>query len=280
MTYEDPFLDDILAQPDEDVPRLLFADWLLDQPGPGQVARGEFIHLQCLLARQAPGGLRPSDHLSRERAYLEEYSRTWGTPFQRLGCTCWEFRRGFVEGVALPASVLLEHHRTLFRMGPLRELRLTRCAGLVRSLAQIPQLGNVEILDLENNFLDDHAFEELFASPYLTRVRTLLLWSNRMADHGMEALTQARMPGLTRLDLSHNQIGDEGALTLANSELLGRLALLDLTANRITDTGALALASSPYAASLGWIDLSKNHISQATQSILRERLAGRVQVWG
>ena len=41
------FLADIKANPDDDTPRLILADWLTDHDDP----RGEFIRLQCRLAR-------------------------------------------------------------------------------------------------------------------------------------------------------------------------------------------------------------------------------------
>jgi uncharacterized protein (TIGR02996 family) len=46
MSREEDFLQAILENPDDDVPRLIFADWLEEQGDP----RGEFIRLQCELA--------------------------------------------------------------------------------------------------------------------------------------------------------------------------------------------------------------------------------------
>src|SRR4051812_3791491 len=51
MTHEEAFLQDIVENRDDDTPRRIFADWLLDQDDPVSLARGEFIHLQCDLAR-------------------------------------------------------------------------------------------------------------------------------------------------------------------------------------------------------------------------------------
>ena len=52
-TTEAAFLADILAHPDDDTPRLIFADWLQEN---GQELRGEYIRVQCQLAAwQAPG---------------------------------------------------------------------------------------------------------------------------------------------------------------------------------------------------------------------------------
>ena len=48
MTTEDAFILDILEYPDDDTPRLVYADWLDDH---GDPERGELIRVQCALAR-------------------------------------------------------------------------------------------------------------------------------------------------------------------------------------------------------------------------------------
>ena len=45
--HED-FLQAVLAHPDEEAPRLIYADWLEEQ---GEADRAEFIRLQCELPR-------------------------------------------------------------------------------------------------------------------------------------------------------------------------------------------------------------------------------------
>src|SRR5258708_2040694 len=123
MTHEEAFLQDILENREDDTPRRVFADWLLDLPDAVSAARGEFIHVQCDLARVPAGTPRPERLVRRERVLLETHAREWGSLFQRLGCTCWEYRRGFVEGVGLAASSLLTQAATLFRAAPVRELK-------------------------------------------------------------------------------------------------------------------------------------------------------------
>jgi uncharacterized protein (TIGR02996 family) len=56
MSQEEHFLQAILAAPDDDTPRLVYADWLDERGDP----RGEFIRLQCELAKLAVAdGRRP-----------------------------------------------------------------------------------------------------------------------------------------------------------------------------------------------------------------------------
>lgn len=51
-TAADAMLADILANPDDDLPRLVFADWLMEQPDAGSQARGLFIAAEIALVRE------------------------------------------------------------------------------------------------------------------------------------------------------------------------------------------------------------------------------------
>jgi uncharacterized protein (TIGR02996 family) len=48
MTERDAFLAAVLESPDDDTPRLIFADWLEEN---GDPERAEFIRAQCDLAQ-------------------------------------------------------------------------------------------------------------------------------------------------------------------------------------------------------------------------------------
>jgi len=279
MTQEDAFLQDILEHRDDDVPRRIYADWLLDHDDQVRVARGEFIHLQCDLARlSAAGSARPRELVQRERKLLEQHGREWGSLYQRLGCTCWEYRRGFVEGVGMPASAFLNQAASLFRSTPLRELKLYAALGHMPDVASSPFLQYLQTLDLERNDLSNCELLALAQSPYLKQLKTLLLWHNQIGDEGVIALAAAELPCLDRLDLSRNLLTDEGIMAMARADWMKHVRLLDLTANQIGDQGALALARMPFDA-LTWLDLTKNPIGIVGQQALRERFGPRVQVW-
>ncbi|MGL4550831.1 MAG: TIGR02996 domain-containing protein [Gemmataceae bacterium] len=280
MTHEEAFLQEILETHDDDTPRRIFADWLMDRGDAVSAARGEFIHVQCDLARFAPDARRPPDLLRRERDLLAAHGREWGTPFFRLGCRCWEYRRGFVAGVGLPASSLLAHAPALFRLAPLREVKLYEASGLLADLAGCPALAPVRVLDLEKNELGDADLAGLAGPNRLADLRSLMLWSNRISDAGLHALAAAAPPRLETLDLSGNVIGNDGAAALADSPFFGRLRRVALSNNRVGDAGALALAGSPFAATLGLLDLAKNPIGPAGTAALRQTFGGRVHVLG
>src|SRR5262249_36789673 len=58
MALDDAFLEDIVAHPEDDAPRLIYADWLDEQDAPEDRARAEFIRVQCALARTEEEGPR------------------------------------------------------------------------------------------------------------------------------------------------------------------------------------------------------------------------------
>src|SRR5262249_20802400 len=109
----DPFLRAILENPDDDTPRLVYADWLEERDDP----RGEFIRVQCRLARMSgEDPLRP-DLEARERDLLASHGEGWVGPL-RPWVTGWTFRRGFLERVRVTVPVYLEHADVLLRLAP------------------------------------------------------------------------------------------------------------------------------------------------------------------
>jgi type IV pilus assembly protein PilB len=95
MSPHDTFLRAVIENPDDDAPRLVYADWLDEQGDP----RGEFIHAQCEMGRQSCCGV-PYFKLRRKALrLLRRHGREWVRPFQGLVRRSW-FRRGFVEQVA------------------------------------------------------------------------------------------------------------------------------------------------------------------------------------
>jgi uncharacterized protein (TIGR02996 family) len=119
----DAFLRAILENPDDDTPRLVYADWLEERDDP----RGEFIRVQCRLART--GGddpLRPGLE-AREQDLLARHGEEWVGSL-RPWLTGWVFRRGFLVRVRVTVTVYLEHADALLGLAPacLVELDLTQ----------------------------------------------------------------------------------------------------------------------------------------------------------
>jgi uncharacterized protein (TIGR02996 family) len=67
----------IWEHPHEDTPRLMYTDWLTEQGGEVNVARAEFIRVQCELARSSREMPRWTELRRRERQLQGAYSGAW-----------------------------------------------------------------------------------------------------------------------------------------------------------------------------------------------------------
>ena len=136
MTDADAFLANIIAEPDSDAPRLVYADWLDDH---GEGDRAEFIRVQCGLAKVDENNRDIHPLASRERELLEKHQQEWLRPLRDLAYPegrgwlgRWRtkivfaavFRRGFPESVVLPCGRFLQRGETLFRAAPIQEVQL------------------------------------------------------------------------------------------------------------------------------------------------------------
>src|SRR6476619_208277 len=95
MSDHDALVQAILHAPDDDAPRLVYADWLEEN---GDADRAEFIRVQCRVARLP--FYDPDYAALTRRTYelLVRHRRAWRIPYLAAR---QEFRRGFVETVAL-----------------------------------------------------------------------------------------------------------------------------------------------------------------------------------
>lgn len=157
MTHEADLLRAVLARPDDDTPRLAYADWLDDRGQSGDAERAEFIQVQVGLARESfieacrlePFATPPSrygthagsghcpgcDLAARELelfAAAGQWQHEWMGPVHALtvcgiewsAYLCW-FARGFVERVKCSAAEWLTHADAMLAAHPVRRVHLT-----------------------------------------------------------------------------------------------------------------------------------------------------------
>lgn len=257
MTHADAFLQDILAHPDDDAPRLIFADWLEEQGHANSTARAEFIRIQCALAARNLLEQQRAELMRREKQILAEWEKEWVRPIRRLIET-WEFHRGFIDDVVMLDHKFFTHARQLFRRAPIQRLglqiRIYRDFGLpcnIAALADNKHLRRLRGLGLKENQLDSRHLRALIVSEHLT--------------------------SLTELDLSYNRIGDSGIRALAGWPLLSQMKYLNLRGNDMGTTGVRALTNaleeldrSPEGLRLQQLELSHHNLSSAGQRVIAE----------
>jgi uncharacterized protein (TIGR02996 family) len=258
-----PFLAAILDAPDDDAPRLVYADWLDEH---GDSARAEFIRLDIQLARTPL--TNPDQPALKRRAseLLQPHFQEWVDRLPQFPGVHWEaFTRGFVSVVKFETpDAYFDHAAEVFAAAPIREVRLHNfhwqdCPRLAESRS----LRRAHVLDLnDGNGIANKGAEALFRSEHLANVTQLLLGKNLLGSAGARAVAEAPyMRGLTRLRLERNDMYDDGLRFLAASKRLTLLRILDVSRTRTGDPGVEALARSRGLRRLQYLDLSSNHVT-------------------
>jgi uncharacterized protein (TIGR02996 family) len=283
-TDRDALLAAIRADPDDDTPRLVFADWL-EEHGEADFAR--FIRLEIERDRL------PRDDPRRRALHDGAFALRKAFPgaVGDLGILS-PTRRGFHADIQAGVFAL---RAGLDRLGPYAP----RPSVLLSGHGRDEQAAEEEAAGGGPDRLGA-ALGELFASPWVRqwgaleffgprltaeRVRAifapgnltgldLLGFSGGADDGAVRALTGAALPRLTALGLHEVRGRDEPLLTpaavsvLAASPLLARLRHLSLWGEWVTEDGLRALAGSPRAAGLRSLYVWPRHPSAAGLRVL------------
>jgi len=222
MSDHDALLGGVLANPDADLPRLVYADFLEETGTPGNVARAEFIRTQIELASEEPDDQRRLELRVRERLLLNGNVKAWLAPLRTRGealqnpGTHGLFRRGFVETVWMPATVFTWKAAKLFARAPVTELRVTRTTlAELEDLLREPTATHLTALDLCDRRLGDAAVRAILDSPLLANLRTLRLRACGLTADAVEPLMDAPPSWRpARLEVGLNAIPPAGLATL------------------------------------------------------------------
>ena len=139
MAERSDFLDAIRAAPDEDAPRLIYADWLDDQ---GEGERAALIRFQCAEIADDPVAVRATgDRQARQvpRCDIVALARRIGLDLGSLTADdLLGFRRGFLAGFRYPYNPKLSALRRLLAEEPMEECHITVTGrSLVASVAAL-----------------------------------------------------------------------------------------------------------------------------------------------
>ncbi|HVK12165.1 MAG TPA: TIGR02996 domain-containing protein [Gemmataceae bacterium] len=121
---DDPaFIRAIAAAPDDDAPRLVYADVLDERGDEASVARAEFIRVQIERARLVPRTPRWNDLWHRDTALLD-WARRWREELPVVqGVTYGGFIRGFIDRVTVTIGATLPPaFESVFDAVPVRRL--------------------------------------------------------------------------------------------------------------------------------------------------------------
>jgi uncharacterized protein (TIGR02996 family) len=247
----DAFLDAIFTHPDDDTPRLVYADWLQEH---GQENYARFIRLQCAAAR--------------EKLWSDEANRLWeeiGRVWNRLDGEWWpatreawevpaligkwdshtsrmiyrmgrragwldavHFERGFLRPSVPVTAELLLHlaaHDSPIGFGTL--FLITADNAALESVAELPALRWVTRVECPSSWAAwgyheprSDALNEFLCSVHLRRVKTLDLSKYWLMQENVPVLLNA--PNLASVEELHVRFGEDPACEPEETVLLLR----------------------------------------------------------
>jgi uncharacterized protein (TIGR02996 family) len=300
MTDLDALRQAVLAAPDDDLPRLVYADCLEENGDPD---RAEFIRVQIELARQPE--YEPFAVLCKARKQEWVTGHPWWATLPFLpssGLVSWngfKFHRGFGWSIQVshlpavhhtvvlglldqePIGELLLHTATLDqwqefatsewlpRIRSLAFVSLTSPNEPLRVLRDSPNAGGVRSLRLDHTNVPSIPLilEDLFAAP-LGRQLTALTMRHGYgsADEWVEAIASSGKVALTDFDLYQMGFGPAAARVFMDSKLARQAEVLRLQGNPLQSSGMEILATG--VERLRVLDLTNTHLDADAAEVL------------
>ena len=279
MTTLDALHAAVVARPDEDTPRLAYADHLDELGGDSNAARAEFIRVQIERARLPRTDPRRAELLARERELAGVWAWEWAVPL-RQHVSEWVFRRGFVEKVETYIEKSAERFRDLMALAPVRHIRSTgqfcELEGLAEALPHLAKLRGLEIWGLYA--FDNETVRAILTSPHLAELRTLVLYHDRNGnlvhdDVLIEGLMSPHRANLVRLGVNIDDMwrgpSADVIRAMAASPHLRRVRRLKLSDTRLD--GDLAARLFGAFSRLTHVDLGSCIASRFAWELILER---------
>jgi uncharacterized protein (TIGR02996 family) len=292
MTHED-FWQAIHEAPDDDTPRLVYADWLDDH---GEGDRAEFIRLQVRAARLDEDDPERIALWKRIGELQSEHEARWLQPLRRWvplddedspSYVVW--MRGFVAFLEIDPvrSNLLDRLAPFLAEHPVEELglsaaRKTSLDTLGQGVARCSALDNLRTLALHEGDrpLGTKAMQALGEARHLARLRRLQL-SGDLDQSEVRALFQsALLDRITYLefDVAAGE-GEQAVATMLETGRAARLEGLQMGSCYIGDGGLHLLCEGQALPALKHLGLGHNELTdQGVARLARSALLGQLEV--
>lgn len=268
----DALLAAIAAAPDEDTPRLAFADLLDERDDAPFAARAEFIRLQVALSRVTSEN---SDTLAarvRAAELREGHFEEWGFPPQGAAKPWYVVRRGFVGELVIdfprvPRDAIL----AILRQEPVSRVRVSLPPAPVAPGAvdwlDVPALARVRHLELVGAYWSTRELKRVLTFRHFPALAGLALTRVPLTDAGVSAVIECErlhdLLSLHLVDVRHwsndvrgwtSGLSAAAVQALASCPHLAGLRELSLLGSGLETAAALALAASPHLGGLSAVN--------------------------
>lgn len=273
----------IAAFPDEDTPRLVYADWLDENGNP---ERAEFIRLQIELERIPNDATHRVDILRREAELFADFAEDWAGQELPEGITAQladtdytgrspAFRRGMPERIATTLHALQSNGEGLVHLSPVElhvewlerdkagNRRPETILARVELLAACPALAHLTRLHLKYNRIGPAGLERILCSPHLAPLREFSVGPDQYGETGANLLANCeRLSDLRSLDVGSCRVGTAGLACLLASPFLRAVEEMDLNGSELDDDAFTRLARHEPMQNWRVLDLSYNESGQ------------------
>jgi len=272
VSDHDALLAAICANPREDTPRLVFADWLEEN---GQAERAAFIRTDVAMAQRDEWDaerlrweafLTPSDLLAQPWFATTFPALPRGVSWFGLANT----RRGFPSGLEVRyPEVGLRELPSLLSRHPVDVVAFLHHTPDLRQVVRVRGLEGVRSLVFHTSRYSTRHLAPLLAGVW-NALEGLAFWDEGLRTDGVVALfASSIISGLTELRFSKAGRGAGRAVldSLRDAEL-PRLRVLDLRASLPGTDGIQMLAARRIPASVRLLDLAANQLSSERVPVL------------
>jgi len=278
-TSESSFQQAIAAKPDDDQPRLIYADWLEEQGDP----RCELIRVQCRLAALPPGDAACWELQQREEALLANYLSKWTKLLPKFPRIPWgieprygtqraSFARGMMEHVTFPGYKQYEESfDDIWQVTPARQVRINKWGNkAIPAFFASDGYRRVDGLWLTMDSVDTQLEQArtLLAAPELSRLKKLRIFDRMLDGSCVDLLLQAPLENLQVLEIDQTDIGDELCARIGAWDRLQQVTSLQFSGNACGTGGLSALAGSAHVNNLHTLSLRRNHFGDEPLEVL------------
>jgi uncharacterized protein (TIGR02996 family) len=278
MSDEKALLAAIWEHPHEDTPRLVYADWLQETNTPANIARAEFIRVQCELAKldEWDEDRRPT-LLKREKKLWKQFGKVWQKELPaKLRKS--PFQRGFVAPTKrqIGAGGFCKLAISTFAAAPTWDYQIGGSGDKMLAVAKCRNLLRIGCLKFWSGVSAKSA-ERILGSPYLRNVRSLELGLGKEWAQGLPALaSNSAIENLTALDITDG-FDDATAALLASSPAFVKLQSFGVYHHKLTPQGLRVLFRSPHLSSLTELTVPAWYGTEGAGAIASTRPKFRLQ---
>ncbi|OWK45134.1 TIGR02996 domain-containing protein [Fimbriiglobus ruber] len=264
MSDHDALLAAVLANPEDDLPRLVFADHLEESGHPANVARAQYIRLQIEAATHPEDSTARHELTVRAAAFRGSFVDEADAILAKSTVGGHVYRyRGFLDEIHTYPRAIAAVGNVLLAVAPLRVLRLANFSKEAGWPENATFLGRLAVLKFGPG-----------AFGYGTSEETI-------RQQMMDFLTSPNLAGIRVLDLGRNGLNDAAAVSLfaqfADLPCAPGLHVLNLATNSFTDAAANTIAAARGVDNLHKLKLIGNRITRAGIAVLRRRFGDRVE---